>query len=81
MQQLRGHAQIDGRSCDVGVAQVGGEEWQQALHVLPFAVPGSQPMDGERMSQVVQARLTAGSNRTLQQGNRLNISGRVTSKR
>ena len=66
MQQLRGHAQIDGRSCDVGVAQVGGEEGQQASHVLAFAVPGGQSMDGERMSQVMQARSTAGTDRALQ---------------
>ena len=38
---------------------LGGEQRQQALHVRSFAVPGGQPMNGEGVSQIMQARLVA----------------------
>ena len=32
---------------------------QQVLHIGPLAIPGRQPMNGEGVTQVVQARLVA----------------------
>ena len=47
LQQFRGHAEVHLGGGDADVAQVGGQQRQQALHVRPFAVPGGQPVNGE----------------------------------
>ena len=46
---------------DPGVAQVGGQQRQQALPILPLAVPGGQTVDCERVARIVQARLISRS--------------------
>ena len=56
-QQFRDHAQIGLRAGHAGMAEVGGQRRQQALHVGPFGIPCDEPMDGKRSTQVVQARL------------------------
>ena len=43
------------------MAEVRGQPRQARLHVCADTVPSQQAMDGERMAQVMQARLTTGS--------------------
>jgi len=50
------------------VAQVGGQERQECLHVGALAVPSDEPMDGHGVTKVVQTRLPAGFGGALDAG-------------
>jgi len=59
-EQLRGHGQVGLRAGKVDVAEVSGQQRQTGLDVNSLAVPSDEPMDGETVAQVMQARLPAG---------------------
>ena len=60
VQQLRRHGQVNLRGRQVGMPEVDGQVMQEPLHVRPLPVPLGQPVDRERVAQVVQPGLVAG---------------------
>src|ERR1700752_2707616 len=60
-QQFRRHREITLSSCDIHVPQIGGQLWQQALHVSSLAVPGNQAMNREGMTHVMEPWLEPSS--------------------
>jgi len=56
-EQLGCHAEINLRGGEVYVAEVDRQLGEKLLHVRPLPIPGRQPMDRERVTNVVQSRL------------------------
>ena len=52
IQQLRGHGKTDLRRGEAGVSHVGAQKQQQALDILPLAVPSRQPMHRESVLMI-----------------------------
>jgi hypothetical protein len=58
-EQLRRHPHNDLGGSEVGAPQVDESFRQQVLHISPLAISGCQPMHGEVLAQVVEARPVA----------------------
>src|SRR2546422_9433499 len=59
LEQRWGHGEVALRGSDVHMPQIGGEVRQEPLHIRSFLIPGHQPMDGPRVSQVMETGLIA----------------------
>src|SRR2546428_12016773 len=59
LEQRWGHGEVALRSSDMYMPQIGGEVRQEPLHIRSFLIPGHQPMDGPRVSQVMETGLIA----------------------
>src|SRR5579883_224076 len=56
-QQLWCHGQVTLSRVQVDVSEVGGKSRQKRLHVCACPIPFRQPVDGERVPQVMEPRL------------------------
>jgi hypothetical protein len=56
-QQLRRHRQITLSRVQVDMSEIGGKSRQESLHIRTVSVPLRQPVDGERVPQVMEPRL------------------------
>ena len=57
-QQLRCHRQVTLSRVQIDMPKIGGEGRQKDLHVRTSPIPFRQPVDGERVPQVMKPRLT-----------------------
>ena len=57
-QQLRCHGQVTLSRAQIDMSKISGESRQKDLHVRTSPVPFRQPVDGERVPQVMKPRLT-----------------------
>ena len=57
-QQLRCHGQVTLRRVQIDMSKIGGQGRQKKLHVRTSPIPFRQPVDGERVPQVMKPRLT-----------------------
>jgi len=56
LQQLSCGLEIDFRSRDSAVSQIGREQWEFGSEIGSLSIPSQQAMDGERVTQVVDPR-------------------------
>ena len=54
--QLRCGAKINMRGTDIDVPHVGGQRGEPGVDILTVPIPGQQPMHGEGVSQIMDAR-------------------------
>src|SRR5260370_15843565 len=59
-QQFRGAGQIPIGVGNVGMPEIGRQDWQAPFGVLTIAIPAQQRLDCKSVTKVVQARATAG---------------------
>src|SRR5437867_13439328 len=60
-QQFRRHREIALSSSNMDVAKVGGELWQELLHVSSRAIPRNQTVNGGGVAKVMKSWLIASS--------------------
>jgi hypothetical protein len=68
IQQFGRHAEVDLRASEIRVSQVRPQVGKQVLDVSALPIPGCQSMDGEGVTKVMQARLTASGVRPTDSG-------------
>jgi hypothetical protein len=56
-QQLRRHGQVTLGRAQIDVSEISRKGWQKGLDVCTLPVPLRQPVDGERVPQIMEPRL------------------------